>query len=576
MGKCALSGVALLLIPLAALGPTWGAAPGEVGNLEFVDEQTLVWDAEPLADRYHLYRGYVHELSAVFYGTAIGADIPGTTYTDRTPPPPNRAFFYLVTAASLLAEGSMGFHPSPDGPSERANSFPWPGIEIAGSWESPRVWPAVAIHSVLLPSGDVLIWKGLDGTPTVSEVWNPATDQFTTDSVTSDLFCSAHSLLADGKVFVAGGWTGGPPHGPATTRIYDPFFSLWSDGPDMLAGRYYATTTTLGDGRVVITGGTNETGQNNREVEIYDPALGTIDLLSGATKAMQRYPTMHLLPDGRIFHSGPDADTDILDPVLQTWEYVDTTNFGQRSYGTGDFCSVMLPPGYQKIMILGGRDIATNLGTASTEIIDLSEPNPEWRSTNFMHFKRIHPNAVLLPDGSVLVAGGGSDEYTPTYPAESFDPQTESWTVMATMKGDHRLYHSSALLLPDGRVLWAGGTRPEDNATAEIYSPGYLFRGPRPLIDLAPTVVSYGQSFSVASSQAADIVSVLLIRPAAVTHANNMSQRHVPLPFIVGPGGRLGATVPSNPNVAPPGYYMLFIVDSDGVPSEASFIHLVP
>jgi hypothetical protein len=576
MSRCALWGLALLLTLMATLETPNAGGPAEVGNLDFVDRETLVWDTEPLADRYHLYRGYLHELSSIYYGTAIGADISGTTHTDPTLPPPTRAFFYLVTAASLQTEGTMGFLPTTGGPVERTNNFPWPGIEVAGSWEDPSLWPAVAIHAVLLPSGDVLIWKGHDGTPTVSEVWNPATGQFTTDSVTSDLFCAGHSQLADGKVFVTGGWTGGEPNGPATTRIYDPLTGSWSDGPDMLAGRYYPTNTTLGDGRVVITAGTDENGQNNREVEIYDPVLGSIDLLPGATKAMQRYPTMHLLPDGRIFHSGPDADTDILDPVLQTWEYVDTTNFGQRSHGTGDFCSVMLPPGHQEIMILGGRDIATNQGTASTEIIDLAEPTPEWRSTNFMHFKRIHPNAVVLPDGSVFVAGGGSDEFTPTYPAESFDPQTESWTVVATMKGDHRLYHSSALLLPDGRVLWAGGTTPEDNSTAEIYSPGYLFRGPRPAIELAPTVVSYGQVFSLGSLQALDIASVLLIRPGAVTHANNMSQRHVPMTFANILPSRLRVTAPSNPNVAPPGYYMLFIVDSDGVPSEARFIHLVP
>lgn len=567
MSRRARLGVVTLLILLAGTGPTRATEPGEVGNLRFVNEETLVWDTEPLAEGYHLYRGYIHELSWVFYGTTLEANISETTYVDPIAPPPSRTFFFLVTAVNIRGEGRMG--------AERPNNFAWPGVEIAGSWESPRAWPVVAIHSVLLPSGDVLIWKGLDGTSTVSTVWNPVTDQFTTGSVTSDLFCSAHSLLADGRVFVAGGWTGGPPNGPATTRIYDPFSGLWADGPDMLAGRYYATTTTLGDGRVLIAAGTDENGTTNREVEVYDPVLGTIDLLPGATKAMQRYPTMHLLPDGRIFHSGPDADTEILDPLSQTWEYTDTTNFGQRSFGTGDFSSVMLPPGYQRIMILGGRDTATNLGTASTEIIDLAEPNPEWRSTDFMHFKRIHPNAVLLPDQTVLVAGGGSDQTTPTYPAESFDPQTETWTVVATMKGDHRLYHSSALLLPDGRVLWAGGTTPEDNSTAEIYSPGYLFRGARPVIELAPAVVSYGQTFNIGSLQAADIVSVLLIRPGAVTHANNMSQRHVPMPFTIAPG-RIRPSVPSNANVAPPGYYMLFIVNSDGVPSQAVFVHLVP
>ena len=192
-----------------------------------------------------------------------------------------------------------------------------------------------------------------------------------------------------------------------------------------------------------------------------------------------------------------------------------------------------------------------------------------------MAIARRQINAVLLPDGKVLVTGGSSgagfnNASTPVFPAEMWDPVTEAWTTMASAQVP-RLYHSAALLLPDGRVLTTGGNGYPDT---EVFSPPYLFKGARPTISTAPSSVAYGQSFFVGTPDAADVTSVTLIRLGSVTHAFNQNQRINRLSFTQTTGG-LNVEEPANANLAPPGHYMLFIVNSYGVPSVASFVQVV-
>ena len=157
-----------------------------------------------------------------------------------------------------------------------------------------------------------------------------------------------------------------------------------------------------------------------------------------------------------------------------------------------------------------------------------------------------------------------------------WDPVTETWTTMARMQIP-RLYHSTALLLPDGRVLAAGGGRAFGKVTsqlnAEIYSPPYLFKGARPTITSAPTAIGYGSNFVIETPDVSSIAMVSLVRPGAVTHGYNQDQRFLSLTFTQTPGG-LQVQAPANANLAPPGYYMLFVLDTDGVPSAASFVRL--
>ena len=258
-----------------------------------------------------------------------------------------------------------------------------------------------------------------------------------------------------------------------------------------------------------------------------------------------------------------------------------TTKFGgSRSYGT----SVLLPltpaNGYRpRVMILGGGSPAT----ATTEIIDLSSPTPAWRYGPSMSQPRIQISATILPNGKVLAVGGSTnneDVATASLNADLYNP-ARTRSVPAGQNVYPRLYHSASLLLPDATVLLVGGNPQRGNyePTLEIYSPAYLFNADRTpavrptITGVTPGTVGYGATFQVQTPNAAEIASVVLVRPGAATHAFDMEQRLVGLSFTVG-SGVLNVTAPPNGNIAPPGYYMLFVLNSAGVPSVARFVRL--
>jgi hypothetical protein len=239
----------------------------------------------------------------------------------------------------------------------------------------------------------------------------------------------------------------------------------------------------------------------------------------------------------------------------------------------------MYEPG--KVLIVGGGDPPL----ATAEIIDLTAATPAWRNTGSMAYARRQINATVLPDGRVLVTGGSSgagfdNESSPVLAAEVWDPATERWTTLASMRTP-RLYHSTALLLPDGRVLSAGGGRygqAVNHLDAEIYSPPYLFRADgspaqRPVITAAPASVVYGQTFTVETPDAASIAAVTWVRLGSVTHAFNMNQRLLHLSFSTTPGG-LNIVAPASGGLAPPGHYMLFLLNDKGVPSVAKIMRI--
>jgi hypothetical protein len=287
------------------------------------------------------------------------------------------------------------------------------------------------------------------------------------------------------------------------------------------------------------------------------------------------------MPDGRIFMSGANTSSHIFNPATNSWQTdVATMNYSrERIYGS----SVLLPLSAAdnwraRIMIMGGDNPATE----TAEIIDLSQPNPSWRYTNPMSGPRIQMDAVILPTGKILALGGSTLDKTAntaTLNADLFDPATETWTPAGTMNMP-RLYHSVALLLPDGTV-WAAGSNPSQGTwenRMEIYRPAYLFNASggaatRPSITAAPAIIGYGGSFQVTTPNAANIASVALIRNGANTHAFDMDQRMLSLSFTKS-SGALTVTAPPNANIAPPGYYMLFIVDTNGVPAVARFVQV--
>jgi PKD repeat protein len=363
--------------------------------------------------------------------------------------------------------------------------------------------------------------------------------------------------------------------------VFDPATSTFTDVENMAHGRWYPTVTTLGDGSVMSFSGLRETGGTNTTVEIYTMGSGwSPEYPAGWTPPL--YPRMHLSTDGRVFYAGSGRGSRFFNPTTKTWTaVVATTNHGStRSYGT----SVLLPlwpaDGYRpRVMILGGG----NPATATTEIIDLSAATPAWQFGPAMSQPRIQMNATILPNGKVLAVGGSTnneDEATKSLNADLFDPVTNTFSS-AGANAFARLYHSGSLLLPDATVMLVGGnpTRGSYEEQIEIYSPAYLFNSnglpaARPTITgVTPGAFGYGQTFLVQTPNAASIASVVLVRPGAQTHAIDMEQRLVGLNFTAG-DGVLNVTAPPHGNIAPPGYYMLFVLDSAGVPSVASFVRI--
>jgi galactose oxidase-like protein/concanavalin A-like lectin/glucanase superfamily protein/IPT/TIG domain-containing protein len=446
---------------------------------------------------------------------------------------------------------------------------------VVGSWSAPFELGVKGIHSSVLPSGKVLLFSyPVKAVGSDARVWDPASGSTTDVSLgwNRDIFCAGHSLLPNGRLLLTGGHVYGGAYGLGVknTDIYDPSTGSFSSGPLLTEERWYPTNVTLGSGRVLIFGGFKDTktGAKAMTVDSYDPVSNTITTLpSTANKGFGNYPKLHLLADGRIAWTNL-ARTQLFNPATNAWSASALTNYG----GRGESGSSVLLPGMNKVLVFGGPN-ATTGATATAEIGDFSTSTPSWRYTGSMNAARVWANGVLLPDGKVLaVGGGGGGTYTnPVRQAELFDPQSETWTTMAAQQAP-RVYHSTAVLLPDGRVLSAGHDNGTMQTTAEIYSPPYLFKGPRPSITAAPSSIGYGERFSVTTSDASSIARVALIRPSSTTHSLHQDQRYIDLSFTASDGNTLSVRGPANGTEAPPGPYMLFLLSSSGVPSVASFV----
>lgn len=445
---------------------------------------------------------------------------------------------------------------------------------VAGRWSAPFDVGDTGIHTSVLPNGRVLLFSypdqalGSDGS-----VWDPATGALTDVSLQwpRDIFCAGHSFLPDGRLFVTGGHVHGERYGLGVenTDIFDPATGLFEAGPALAEPRWYPTNVGLGDGRVLVFGGFKDNDANVRalSVEAYDPGANRITQLpSTANKGLGNYPRLHLLANGRIAWVNIST-TQLFNPATSTWATSAKPVYG----GRGESGSSVLLPGSNRILSFGGPNGAGG-AAATAEIVDYAAGTPAWRATGSLNRARLWANGVLLPDGKVLaVGGGGGGAYTnPVYDAEMFDPATGTWSVMAAQQAP-RVYHSTAVLLPDGRVLSAGHDSGSYRTTAEIYSPPYLFKGPRPVIAASPASVAYGGQFSISTPDASTVEHVVLIRPASVTHSLHQDQRSVELPFTVS-GSTLEVSAPAGGNAAPPGPYMLFLVTSNGVPSVASWV----
>jgi hypothetical protein len=435
-----------------------------------------------------------------------------------------------------------------------------------GQWSAVFAAPIVQVHLHLLPNGTVLSW-GQVGDP---QVWDPATGAFTAVPSPAWLFCAGHTFLADGQLLVAGGHIS-YDHGLPNTTLFNVATGSWQVGPPMARGRWYPTTTTLPDGQVLTLAGRDENGVIDTIPEVWDGSQWR--QLTTASLATEYYPRTFVAPDGRVFYAGEDQPSRWLDVTgTGSWSDGPRRNFDAgRGYGS----AVMYEPG--KILYAGGGDPPTN----TAEVIDLNGANPAWAYTGAMAFARRQMNATLLPTGDVLVTGGTSAPGFNTaagavLAAELWSPTTGTWTTLAS-NAVIRMYHSTSLLLPDGRVLHSGsgdGANAPRELSYELYSPPYLFRGARPTITgPLPAVVGYGQTLIVGTPDGASIAKVTFIRTGSVTHAFDQAGRLVPLVFQAASGG-VSITLPASRVTATPGPYMLFLVNASGVPSVGQILRL--
>jgi hypothetical protein len=451
-----------------------------------------------------------------------------------------------------------------------------------GEWGPVVDWPVIGVHVALLPNGKVLAYDSIGDNATETypvqdhtraTVWDPATGSQTPVTVDTgfNIFCSGLAHLVDGRMFMAGGNKDQQLNGIVQTHLFDPATNLWSLGPNMLGGRWYPTVTPLNNGEMLITSGRVNTP------EVRTVAAG-LRALTTASLSLPLYPWMDVAPNGKAFYSGPDQTLRTLDTAgTGTWQTLGQRDTINRDYGGHALFDV------GKMLIAGGGP-----STKDARVVDVNGVMPGVSPTAPMAFGRRQHNLTVLADGTVLATGGNSsgaglvDLNAGVYPAEQWNPATGQWRTLAPMQIT-RQYHSTALLLPDGRVLSSGGgicgTCDQVGylaKNAEIFSPPYLFQAdgtlaPRPTIDAAPASTSYDVAMEIATGNPASIRKVALVRLGAVTHSDNMEQRYIPLSFTAG-ATSITATAPANANVAPPGPYMLFIIDANGVPSVSRMV----
>jgi Domain of unknown function (DUF1929)/Legume lectin domain/Chitobiase/beta-hexosaminidase C-terminal domain/PKD domain len=463
---------------------------------------------------------------------------------------------------------------------------------VTGLWQTlPYTMPINPVHAHLLYTGNVLVISGTGNDPANSlmqaALWNPQAGSITVQTLEYDMFCNGLVGLPDGRVLIAGGTLSYKPSFLGYQRLstYDPATGLFTDEPSMAHGRWYPNATMLGNGSVMIYSGYSETGPTNNTIEIFSESAGLgAPLTTPWTPPL--YPRLHLLPNGNIFYSGSTSPSNIYNPSTNTWTMgVAATNYGgSRLYGS----SVLLPltpaNNYDpKVMIFGGGTPAT----ATSEVIDLGAATPAWAYGPSMSSPRIEMDATLLPNGKILLTGGSTNDEdltTAHLNADMYDPVANTMSSAGT-EAFARLYHTVTLLMPDATV-WVAGSNPAQGTyqpEMEIYTPPYLFNADgtlatRPTItSVSTSILGYGSSFSVQTPDAltSNIASVVLMRNGSSTHAFDMDQRYVGLSFTTDTvNGVLNLTSPPNSNIAPPGYYMLFILNSSGVPSLASMVQI--
>ena len=488
-----------------------------------------------------------------------------------------------------------------------------------GTWSATVQLPTVPVSAAMLPTGKVLVWSSnmpasfegdIGHTPstTLTALYNPATGAVSplmdSGAVEADMFCPSISFLPNGEILVAGGSSS------YHTSIFNPFLGLgaWANDADLNIPRGYNASVTLSNGNLFTIGGSWSGASGGKDGELWSPAVGwqltgipgslitaddLLDKAQGVTFYGDDHNWLFAMPNGRVLDAGPGSQMYFFDPLRGAYTSAGTR--GDDAYSiNGD--AVMFAPG--KILKVGGAPAYTNKPEAgfdginssnSAYLIDITQDYvnptamPVVTKLAPMSFPRAYSNAVVLPSGEVFIVGGQTqplqftDDNSVMTP-EMWNPVTMQFTQLAPMPTP-RNYHSTALLMPDGRV-WVGGggdcgCPSVNHPDFEIYTPPYLYApdgsaAVRPMIVSAPKSLSLGSPLAVRVS--GNVTSFDLVRMGTSTHGLDTDQRRIPLAIQSAVNGTYTLAVPSDPGITVPGYWMLFALDANGVPSISAII----
>ncbi|CAI3802409.1 discoidin domain-containing protein [Pseudarthrobacter sp. MM222] len=486
---------------------------------------------------------------------------------------------------------------------EAGDSGPWSSAAeinllgpLLGSWGPTISFPIVPVAATMLPGNRMLTWSAYSPTAyggsrgyTQTSIMDLTTGKVSPAQVVNtghDMFCSGTSVLPDGKIMISGG------SNSAKTTVYNPATNAWTSGPDMKIPRGYQSNVTISTGEVFTLGGSWSGGVGNKNGEVWSAAGGWRTLPSVLSDNIltndprgeftaDNHSWLFAAPGGRVFHAGPSRQMN----WISTTGNGSITSAGLRSDSpdamNGD--AVMYDVG--KILTVGGATAYTAApGTARAYTIDINNGVKVTRTAD-LGFARSFANGVALPDGQVLVIGGQAiassfNDTNARMAPELWNPATGKWTTLASM-AIPRTYHSVALLLPDGRVFAGGGglcgNCTTNHLDGEIFTPPYLLNPDgsartRPSIVTAPATAAAGATIKVTTG--APVTNFSLMRMSTVTHSVNTDQRRIPLTATPVSGNTASLKLPADRGVLVPGTYMLFAIDSKGVPSVASTIRI--
>ena len=472
-----------------------------------------------------------------------------------------------------------------------------PGADTVGYFDPPVPWPLIGLHQILLPDGRVLNYgsnlKGAQGAALYYDVWNPGNGTgdiahlVLPNTTRTDIFCSAQSLMwATGEVLITGGdltIDHTRNYSNNHTTIFSPQTDSIRSASPMQYPRWYPSIVALADDQMLVLGGRTSPTTPATTPEIFSSQSGWQTLTGAASDAAfgERssnwfYPRAFVKPDGKVF---------LVDYSGGTWS-IDTSNAGAIT----QLQTTTLPswPTLPTVMYAPGKLLSLRIGSnngqtvAAAETIDINGAEPIIAATGDIGQIRQWANATVLANGLVLINGGSvvANQLPAIFTTQIWHPNNGTWTTGASATIP-RLYHSIALLLPDATVLTAAGGAPGPvrNLNAEIYYPPYLYRrngsgepARRPTLVTAQDHAVVGQAVYATVGRRDRISRVTFVRTGSVTHSFNNDQRFIDAPFTQS-GTAIVATLPGNPNVVLPGYYMMFVFRDD-TPSVAKIVRI--